>query len=307
MPENEDHRNKLMRWVHFLVDPFTSMATEHRVKRNRYLCMICTSLLTGNCLEFMKIVGGHHVKADAKRKPARVAGVKQPQQPELIANDQGIPLTIVQALNPSTFAAIDTYPEWEREKSWDIRLEAIKDADKLALKDPKLRMHRQKDVKKCSIHVDECPTDEVFKKVGQCLDNQFKFLLTLSESYQQVMTSEKEKINLWLQALSRVDKDACVEMKGIRNDYIMLIIGYLVNGELKGPFEDFPTGCLQPMTQAIATYIAKRKNEPKDEKGKVPLNPVSNTVEAFMNSVPKIDEGAFALLSISGNLFLSSR
>jgi Domain of unknown function (DUF4485) len=307
MPENDDQRNKLMQWVHFLVNPFTSMATEHLAKRNRYLFMICTSLLTGNCLDFMKIVGSHHIKADKKKKPVRVAGVAQAQQPEPIASAQGIPVSILQALNPTTFEAIDSYPEWQREKCWDVRLQAILDAEKLALKDPKYRMLRQKDVKKCSIHADECPQDEVAKKIGRCLDNQFKYLLTLAESYQQVMQDEKEKINLWLQALSKVDKDACVDMKGIRNDYMMLMVGYLVNCEVKGPFEDLPTGCLQPMTQAIATYIAKRKTDPKDAQGKVPLNPVSDTVEAFMNSVPKIDEGAFALLSISGNLFASPR
>lgn len=307
MPENEEQRNKLMRWIHFLVDPFTSMATEHRAKRNRYLFMICSSLLTGNVLECMKVVGGHHLKADAKKKPVQVRGMKQTQQPDPISNSQGIPLTITQALNPATFDAIDSYPEWQREKCWDVRLQAINDAEKLALKDPKLRILRQKDARKCSVHDDECPKDEVAAKVGRCLDNQFNYLLTLAESYQQMMASEKEKINLWLLALSRVDKDACVDMKGIRNDYMMPLVGYLVNCELKGPFEDLPTSCLPPLTQAIATFIAKRKNEPKDAKGKVPLNPVSDTVEAFMNQVPKIDEGAFALLSISGNLFASPR
>lgn len=80
-----------------------------------------------------------------------------------------------------------------------------------------------------------------------------------------------------------------------------------MNKELKGPFEDLPTERLQPLTQAIATYIEKRKKDGSGEKEDVPLNPVSDTVEAFMNTVPKIEEGAFAFLSLSGNLFAPCR
>lgn len=250
----------------------------------------------------MKIVGGYHVKADNKRKTPRVAGVKTTVQPDPISNAQGIPVSIASALNPLSFDAIESFPEWIREKCWEIRIQANNDADKLAAKNPKFRLLRQIDTRKCSIHPNACPVDDVNKRIGNCLDNQFNFLLTLAESYQQVMIDEKEKINLWLQALARVDRDACVEMKGIRNDYVMLLVGYLINLELKGPFEELPTGCLQPLSQAIATYLSKRKNEPLDQ-GSTPLNPVSDTVEAFMNKVPKIDEGAFALLSISGNMF----
>lgn len=309
MPENQQQREQLMRWIHLLVDPLTSAQDiESRAKRNRYLFMICSSLMTGNVLEFMRIVGGKHLKADAKRRPVRVAGMKSLQKADPVADTQGIPVSIVKALNPLKFDAIHSYPEWERSKCWDVRLQTIGDAEKVAMKDAKSRIQVKKTEQKCSVHdAEECPQDEVQKKIGVCLDFQFTYLLTLAESYQQLLESEKEKTNLWLQALAKVDKDACVDMKGIRNDYMMLMVGYLVNNELKGPFEDLPTGRLQPLTQAIATYIAKRKTETKNAKAKPPLNPVSDTVEAFMNHVPKIEEGAFAFLSLSGNLFASQR
>lgn len=306
MPENQQQKEKLVRWVHLLVDPLTAaQSVELRAKRNRYLFMICASLMSGNVLDFMKIIGGKHLKVDTKRKPVRVAGTKAPpQMPDVIADSQGIPVSISKALNPTTFAAIDTYPEWERQKCWDVRLQANLDAEKIALKQAKARVQIKKTERKCSVHdADECPQEDSEKKVGRCLDLQFNFLLTLAETYQLLMPSQMERINLWLQALAKIDKDSCVQMKGIRNDYMTLMAGYLVNNEIKGPFEDLPTVRLQPLTQAIATFIAKRKNEPKDSKGKVPLNPASDTVEAFMNQVPYIEEGAFAFLSLSGNLF----
>lgn len=304
IPENQQQREKLMRWIHLLVDPLTSAHDiEFRVKRNRYLFMICTSLMTGSYLEFMKQVGGKHIKADAKKKPVKVAGMATAQKPEPIADAQGIPVSMAKALDPKLFDSIDTFPEWERENCWKIRLDAIQDAEKIALKDSKIRIQAKKVEKSCSVHdTDVCPQDDVDKKIGKCLDNQFTYLLTLGESYQLLMQNEKEIINQWLQSLAKVDKTSCVQMKGIRNDYIMLLVGYLVNNELKGPFEDFPTERLQPLTQAIATYIAKRKLNGKPIKG-VPLNPASDTVEDFMNHVPNIEEGAFAFLSLSGNLF----
>lgn len=306
MPETQQSRERLMRWIHLLVDPLTSAQdVETRAKRNRFLFMICSSLLTGNVVEFMRIVGGYHLSADKKRKPVKVSGTKIAQKAEAFADAQGIPISIAKALNPSSFEAVHSYPEWEREKCWDVRLQTIHDAENIALKDAKARLlMKKKPENKCSVHTgDECPQDDVLAKVGSCLDNQFAFLLTLAESYQQLM--DDEKINLWLQALSKIDKTSCVQMKGIRNDYMTLLIGYLVNSELKGPFEDFPSERLQPLIEAVATYIAKRKPEAKDQKtrGKPPLNPASDTVEAFMNHVPKIEEGAFAFLSLSGSLF----
>lgn len=305
MPENQQQREKLMRWIHLLVDPLTSLQEiEFRQKRNRYLFMICTSLMTGNQLDFMKIAGGKHLKFDAKRKPIKVAGIPTPEKPEPIADAQGIPRSIARALDPKTFDALVTYFDWQREKCWDVRLQKIQEAEKIILKDPKMRIQGKTSEKTCTVHLlDKCPCNNVEKKIGQCLDNQFKYLLTLAEAYQLLMESETGIINSWLQALAKINPEACTEMKGIRNDYMMLLVGYLVNKELKGPFEDLPTERLPPLTQAIATYIEKRKKGGSGEKEGVPLNPVSDTIEAFMNHVPKIEEGAFAFLSLSGNLF----
>ena len=179
------------------------------------------------------------------------------------------------------------------------------------MKSSKARILAKQDSNKCSIHMvndGECPKDLINSKIGDCLDKQFEYLLAMAESYKELLRRDDgggekiNRVNLWLQALSRVNKTACAHMKGIRNDYIMVLVGYLVNGELKGPFEDLPTENLQPLTQAIATYIAKRALKDDDDK-KVPLNPASDTIENFMNECPSVEEGAFALLALSGNLF----
>lgn len=200
--------------------------------------------------------------------------------------------------------------EWQNNQYWEQRLENEKSAEKALMKSSKVRIQPKQDSNKCSIHGPdgECPKDLINSKIGDCLDKQFEYLLAMSESYKELLrrnSSGGEKVNrvnLWLQALSRIDKTSCAYMKGIRNDYIMVLVGYLVNGELKGPFEDLPTQNIQPLSQAIATYIAKRALKNDDDK-KVPLNPASDTIENFMNDCPHVEEGAFALLALSGNLF----
>lgn len=311
LPKHTGARNLLTQWIHFIVDPLTSMDAQHRIKRNRYLHMICSALLTGNSIKFLNLVGDLHLKENKKKKVPKNTGSKAPQPnqkpPEPCADVNGIPLSIGKALKPANFPdnEMTPAPEWTFLGCWETRLAQNEERAKLNSKCPQFKIQSHKDPRKCSVH-QVCPTDETNQKVGRCLDNQFDYLLHLAEDYQSVMKNEKEKINLWLQALVSVDRTACAEMKGIRNDYIMLMVGYLMNAELKGPFEELPTGCLQPLREAIATYISKRKNGPLVQE-QIPLNPVSDTVEAFMNRVPKIDEGVFALLTISGNMFEQKR
>lgn len=309
---------------------------EFREKRNLYLFMICTALLSGNVIEFMNLSRKKHLMTDRKKvsKFTKVRGLKGPGAPSAppIANEQGkfnffikksttitqyyhtgFPLTLKDALNPITLASFEDVlfrAEWQNGRFWEQRLENEKSAEKALMKSSKVRIQAKQDSNKCSIHGpdSECPKDLINSKIGDCLDKQFEYLLAMAESYKELLRRDDgggekvNRVNLWLQALSRVNTTACAHMKGIRNDYIMVLVGYLVNGELKGPFEDHPTENLQPLTQAIATYIAKRALKDDDDK-KVPLNPASDTIENFMNECPIVEEGAFALLALSGNLF----
>jgi hypothetical protein len=292
----EENKEKLIRWIHRLVDPLPGK--DFQVKRNRYLFMICCSLMTENSSQFLTSTAAHS-KANKKKK---VRVIRATDDKQMIADTNGIP-TLTLALDINEIAIETAHSEWEKLKCWENRLKVMNDVEEIGL-NSNARNVKKKNVQKCSIHINDCPKEEVQKKIGQSLDNKFKFLLYIAETYQNVTTCEKERTNMWLHALSKIGENACVEMKGIRNDYIMLMIGYLMNNELKGPFEDLPSSCLQPLTQAIATYISKRKNEQhKTDQTRVPLNPASETIEAFMNHVPKIVEGAFALLSINGSMF----
>lgn len=229
MSSDAHNRAKLTKWIHLLVDPLASAeGAAFRAKRNRYLFMICTALITGNELDFTKYVGNAHLLENKKRKPVKVAGMKSSVAPDPICDEYGIPVSIERALEPSSFKRIDTFPEWEREKCWEVRLQAIRDGQKIGLKESKTRINQQKAQKvtpSCSIHNPACTQDNVDEKVGKCLDNQFRFLLHQIEFFQRdvmerkTMQAEKEKLNMWLQALAKVDVDSCVEMKGIRNDY----------------------------------------------------------------------------------------
>lgn len=248
----------------------------------------------------MKIIGQKHIKKDSKIKAVKVAGTTISQNIEKKSDAHGIPKTILSAIDPVEFEKTEATPDWEKAKNWEMRLETMQDASKVALKEPKLKAHLKKIENTCTIHEEKCSQDPVEIKVGTCLDNQFRYLLSVAESHP---ISENENSHLWLQKLSSIDKKACPQMKGIRNDYMMLLGGYLNNRQLKGPFEDLPTEKLQPLTQATAIYIAKRKNDKKDKDTKeIPLNPFSDIVETFMSEMPKIEEGAFAFLSLSGNL-----
>jgi hypothetical protein len=230
--------------------------------------------------------------------------------------ETGFPHTLKDAINPIQLVTPEDIffrAEWQNGQYWAQRLENEKSTQNALSKSSKVRIQPKKDNNnKCSIHgLDaECPKDTTNEKIGDCLDKQFEYLLAMAESYKELLKSDNvsggdkvNRVNLWLQALSRIDKSACVYMKGIRNDYIMVLVGYLVNGELKGPFEDIPTEHLQPLTHAIATYIARRALKDDVSDKQVPLNPASDTIENFMNECPSVEEGAFALLALSGNIF----
>jgi hypothetical protein len=303
--EQEETRVKdsvevLLAFIHKLVG---LEAIQFRAKCNQYLFMICCSFMYGNHDKLKTLIESLHKEGQKKKKSANKRG-ETPAPKTKIHDDDGMPLSISVALEPEKLPLKKEIMEWENANFWENRLKIMIETNRMVTN---LRIPvTSRDTRKCSIHPKNCPDQDVQKKIGECLDNQFKYLLYLCETYQAATSCDKEQINLWMTALCKIENSACLEMKGIRNDYAMLMAGYLTNNELKGPFEDMPTSCLPPLTQAIATQISKRKGaQKKTEQAnyRVPLNPASETVEAFMNQVPKIHEGAFALLSINGSLF----
>lgn len=94
MPEEKKERDRISQWIHFLVNPLNeAQLLEFREKRNLYLFMICTALLSGNVIEFMNLSRKRHLKADKPKnsKFNKVRGMKGNLAPPLpsIANEQG--------------------------------------------------------------------------------------------------------------------------------------------------------------------------------------------------------------------------
>lgn len=159
----------------------------------------------------------------------------------------------------------------------------------------------------CSMHgTGACPVkiEKAAENVGKCLDNQFEFLVNLASSYIETIATDIYRVrqaNSWIIEIAKYNREACMHMKGIRNDYMMILLGYLINGELRGFFEKEPPEILQPLLNAVASHKLDQQVKDKDNIT-TPLNPAGETIEKFMFEVPSVEEGAFALLCLSGDL-----
>lgn len=78
----------------------------------------------------------------------------------------------------------------------------------------------------CSVHTSaaECAADHHLDKI---LDQEFQFLLYLARPYAALLTNvdDRTKVATWLQMLCTIQDDACSSMRGIRNDYLMSLLG----------------------------------------------------------------------------------
>lgn len=316
----------LCKWINLLVQPLESKAQSHEnyTKRNQYLFMIMASLITGTHVNFLNVVKKAHEK-EFTTKQKRDFRRKTPAPTENAKNldEFGIPFVFTDVLDPKvkiTVAEV-TSLEWYERDEWNSRVQSLNNLDVaklIAEEDAKPKPKKgikpapvkpKKPIPKCSYHKEIsdnkkelCPNDPINKKLGECLDFQFNYLLTLAA---ELPAASHPKIAIWLDTLSRtaVADDACAVMKSIRNDHIALLLGYMFHDEIKGPFELEPVSPLEPIGNTIATYAANERNQQKSAAKSLPLNPVSDTIEAFMDTVPRIEEGAFALLSITGNFF----
>lgn len=254
---------------------------------------------------FLKTVSTAHKKFDFKRKAVKVAGMRgggPSSVPDKISNEKGVPISLMTALIPTKLMnSANPIPEWERQRTWDEYLDSVKKGKKVKTSKKSCRVTEKYD-QRCIFHHDnECETTPVTAKIGKALDFQFEFLIDLARSSAIPFPNTVPLTSLWMQALCEIDESFCTEMKGIRNDYACLLVGYMTNLQLDGPFEDPPTKPLCPLREAAMSY-ARRRPAGLDTT-QIPLNPVGESVENFMNECPMIDEGAFAFLALSGSMF----
>lgn len=129
------------------------------------------------------------------------------------------------------------------------------------------------------------------------LDWEFQYLLHIARPYAALMTTiqDKTRVAKWLQKLCGVRMDiACSKMKGVRNDYMMALLGYLYDLRLTGPFEHPPPdGPLENLEKAMEKL-----------KDSYPLTlPTQTDVNEFLSDQPTPAEGgAFCYIAISGDL-----
>lgn len=132
--------------------------------------------------------------------------------------------------------------EWELDKMWYETLLGLPD-DFQSLE--------------CSVHshTDQCKRDHALDQVTETkksktgilislrlkiLDQEFQFMLYLARPYASLLhnNDDRTKIATWLQTLCTIHEGSCSSMRGIRNDYMMALLGYnLTSTPLISPFK----------------------------------------------------------------------
>ncbi|XP_055841765.1 uncharacterized protein LOC129908944 [Episyrphus balteatus] len=146
--------------------------------------------------------------------------------------------------------------------------------------------------KTCDFHENECPIDE--DNISKILDNQFEFLIRLADQNVEKLSdiSDRRRGRQWIKFLSSIDTP-CFHMKGVRNDYAMLLAGYVLNDELPGPFLQSPIEKLIPLDELVKII---------DMKNHMVIDPSHPKAMRFLKDVPHPKEGAFAFLAVTGNI-----
>lgn len=165
--------------------------------------------------------------------------------------------------------------KWEQDLFWT---EIVKQHNEIS----------QSESKNCSIHQEDCPKmNEVDLIFGSVLDKQFQLYLYMAKPHIVLLKNKQEKLlaSQWIQSLCCIKNYSCTAAKSIRNDYMMALGGYLTTG-LAGPFLKLPS---VPLTSI----------------DKIPKNEESTHQKAndFLKTLPKPEEGAFAFIALTGDLY----
>lgn len=269
----EKDKEKVIPWVRKLYA--AEYATEFfKIKRNRYLFTMILSVLNDEMYgEFKSIPPG--------------GPLKSPESFSIPA----MPLTT-----------------WEVDTMWE---EMLKNEDKntticsMHAKCPEEKDDDEEEVDMTGLSEEEKKSKRQKSKVDKnkkslfssLLDWEFQYLLHIARPYAALMTTvqDKTRVAKWLQKLCGVRVDiACLKMKGVRNDYMMALLGYLYDLRLTGPFEHPPPdGPLENLEKAMEIL-----------KDSYPLTlPTQTDVNEFLSDQPSPAEGgAFCYIAISGDL-----
>lgn len=248
VPAATSNREILVNWVETLLNPAYNVDCL-REKRNRYLLMLCLTLLKGNVVDGVFI-----------------------QEPPTVLLD-------IANLNVlSTYQA-----NWERDNVWQDEVQQMKKIEK---KCPDVLPHS------CSIHTNKCPTDDYNNAIGSILDQQFRFFLHLIRPYTALLYQKfhQRLAARWIQKLCCYIPEHCAMSKGIRNDYIMALLGYLSNRMLLGPFQRNPDYKIRPLCEIT-------------NDGRPIIDPTHPQIDQLISEMPVPNEGTFAFVAVTGDLY----
>lgn len=145
----------------------------------------------------------------------------------------------------------------------------------------------------CTVHKGPCPIDPEDEQIGGVLDRHFQFFLHLAHSHVGKLAQAMYRLRatLWLQSLCCIPFNSCAQMKGIRNDYMMLLLGYIESGLLLGPFQQFPPEQLVSLQEAA--------EQMPDDGSDYASN---SRIDEMLRQLPRPECGAIAFLGISADL-----
>lgn len=282
----EKDKEKVIPWIRKLYA--AEYATEFfKVKRNRYLFTMILSILNDEMYGVFKSTP----PAGPLKKPESFAVLSMPLTTweldnmwEEMLNSGGSESTFACGMHAKCIEEENAEDE-EEEQEENAENLAPEDGNEQAADAPEGERRKPKMTKsKKAIY-------------SSLLDWEFQYLLHIARPYAALMTTvqDKTRVAKWLQKLCGIRMDiACSKMKGIRNDYMMALLGYLYDLRLTGPFEQPPpTGPLE--------HLDKVMEKLKDS---YPLTvPAQNDVNEFLSEQPTPAEGgAFCYIAISGDL-----
>lgn len=264
-----EDKKSLICWINKISSPAYEIA-DLKVKRNNFFFMICCSALIDSVEEPFNI-------RPPKDTLPRVDNIKPTRLSEMA---------------------------WKKDTTWKDEIDGLhkivkdwEEQDALITDETKKKNYDPLQIlKKCDRHKRNCVVEPLTEKlVGNLLDDMFQYYMYLAKPYAAMLArpSDRLRAGKWIQALCKVDKTSCVVMKGRRNDYMMLLGGHLANQDLVGPFEDYPPSVLIPLDKLS---LFKPNTQPITD-------PTHPRVSEFFREVPQPDEGAFAFIAISGDMY----
>lgn len=280
----EKDKEKVIPWIRKLYA--AEYATEFfKIKRNRYLFTMIISILNDEMYGVFKLIppSGPLKKPESFSIPAMPLTTWEVDTmwEEMLKGEEDNPKSTC------TMHALCPGPEDDEEDDGEELDQTNMSAEEKAKYAEDLARKRDKSI-----------VDKNKKLLySTLLDWEFQYLLHVARPYAALMTTvpDKTRVAKWLQKLCGVRMDiSCTRMKGVRNDYMMALLGYLYDLRLTGPFEHPPPdGPLENLETAMERL-----------KYDYPLTvPTQNDVNEFLADQPQPAEGgAFCYIAVSGDL-----